>query len=131
MPNLRIKYLSFFFGLITILSFFNVIYSYYLNLYLNLNTYYVSFISSLLIALLFFKFEKQTKKISVFDKIYYNYYNTQKIDRNRTGFEVGGFITKKLFVQLYYVLQKQKSVSNSHNWKDTNVFGLDFSLKFK
>jgi trk system potassium uptake protein len=69
MPNLRIKYLSFFFGLITILSFFNVIYSYYLNLYLNLNTYYVSFISSLLIALLFFKFEKQTKKISVFDKI--------------------------------------------------------------
>jgi hypothetical protein len=70
-------------------------------------------------------------KFSVFDKIYYNYYNTQKIDRNRTGFEVGGFITKKLFVQLYYVLQKQKSISNSHHWQDTNVFGLDFSLKFK
>ena len=69
MFNLRIKYLSFFFGLISVLSFFNVIYSYYLNLYLNLNTYYISLITSLIIAMLFFKFEKQNKKISIFDKI--------------------------------------------------------------
>ena len=69
MFNLRIRYLSFFFGLISILSFFNVVYSYYLNLYLNLNTYYISLISSLLIGLLFYKFERQNKKISVFDKI--------------------------------------------------------------
>ena len=55
MFNLRIKYLSFFFGLITILSFFNVIYSYYLNLYLNLNTYYISLFLSLFIALIFSK----------------------------------------------------------------------------
>ncbi len=69
MFNLRIRYLSFFFGLIAILSFFNVVYSYYLNLYLNLNTYYSSLISSLLIALVFYKFEKKKIKISIFDKI--------------------------------------------------------------
>ena len=69
MFSLRIRYLSFFFGLISILSFFNVVYSYYLNLYLNLNTYYLSFFSSLIIALLFFKLERLKIKISIFDKI--------------------------------------------------------------
>ena len=69
MFNLRIKYLSFFFFLISILSFFNVIYSYYLNLYLNLNTYYISLISSLVIALIFYKSEKKNIKFSIFDKI--------------------------------------------------------------
>ena len=69
MFNLRIRYLSFFFGLITILSFLNVVYSYYLNLYLNLNTYYISLIASLIIALLFYKFELKKIKISIFDKI--------------------------------------------------------------
>ena len=69
MFNLRIKYLSFFFGLISILSFFNVVYSHYLNLYLNLNTYYLSLISSLLIGLLFYKFETKKIKTSIFDKI--------------------------------------------------------------
>ena len=69
MHNLRIRYLSFFFGLIAILSFFNVVYSYYLNLYLNLNTYYSSLISSSLIALALYKFEKKKTKISIFDKI--------------------------------------------------------------
>jgi trk system potassium uptake protein len=69
MFGLRIKYLSFFFGLICIFSFFNVIYSYYLNLYLNLNTYYISFIVSLLIFILFFKFERIQLKTTIFDKI--------------------------------------------------------------
>ena len=69
MFNLRIKYLSFFFFLISILSFFNVIYSYYLNLYLNLNTYYISLISSLIIAFIFYKIEKKNIKTSIFDKI--------------------------------------------------------------
>ena len=69
MLKLRVRYLSFFFGLIAILSFFNVVYSYYLNLYLNLNTYYSSFISSLLIVLLFYNFENKNTKISIFDKI--------------------------------------------------------------
>jgi trk system potassium uptake protein len=69
MFGLRIKYLSFFFVLISILSFFNVIYSYYLNLYLNLNTYYISLTSSLIIAILFNNFEKIEKKSSIFEKI--------------------------------------------------------------
>ena len=69
MFGLRIKYLSFFFGLISILSFFNVIYSYYFNLYLNLNTYYISLISSFIIALLFYKFENVKNKSTIFEKI--------------------------------------------------------------
>ena len=69
MFGLRIRYLSFFFGLISILSFFNVIYSYYLNLYLNLNTYYISFFSSLIIAFLFYILEEVKEKISIFEKI--------------------------------------------------------------
>jgi len=69
MFGLQIRYLSFFFALITVLSFFNIIYSYYLNLYLNLNTYYFSFILSLIIAILFYKIKVPEVKISVFKKI--------------------------------------------------------------
>ncbi len=69
MLSLRVKYLSFFCGLISVFSLLNVIYSYYLNLYLNLNTYYISFFVSLLIGLLFYQFEKTKIKISIFEKI--------------------------------------------------------------
>ncbi len=69
MFSLQIRYLSFFFGLISILSFFNIIYSYYLNLYLNLNTYYYSLIVSFIISVIFYKLKIQSKKISIFDKI--------------------------------------------------------------
>ena len=69
MIKLQLKYLSFFFGLISILSFFNIIYSYYFNLYLNLNTYYFSLIISLLLSILFFKLKANEKKQSIFDKI--------------------------------------------------------------
>ena len=69
MSGLQIRYLSFFFGLISILSFFNIIYSYYLNLYLNLNTYYYSLFVSLTISILFYKIKVPKKKILIFDKI--------------------------------------------------------------
>ena len=69
MFGIQIRYLSFFFGLISILSFFNIIYSYYLNLYLNLNTYYYSLIISLLISIIFYNIKIYKKKISIFDKI--------------------------------------------------------------
>ena len=69
MFRLQIKYLSFFFILVSILSFFNIIYSYYLNLYLNLDTYYLSFFVSLIISILFYKLKLPDKKISIFDKI--------------------------------------------------------------
>ena len=69
MLQLRVKYLSFFFGLISILSFFNIIYSYYFNLYLNLNTYYLTLISSSLIAILFYNIKTKETKPTIFDKI--------------------------------------------------------------
>jgi trk system potassium uptake protein TrkH len=69
MSIFRVKYLSFFFVLISILSFFNIIYSYYFNLYLNLNTYYLSLILSLIIAFLFYKIKSDENKPSIFDKI--------------------------------------------------------------
>ncbi len=69
MFRLQLKYLSFFFILVTVLSFFNIVYSYYLNLYLNLDTYYLSFFVSLIISLLFYKLKLSDKKFSIFDKI--------------------------------------------------------------
>ena len=69
MFGLQIRYLSFFFAIITVLSFFNIIYSYYLNLYLNLNTYYYSFSVSLILAILFYKIRVPEKKINIFKKI--------------------------------------------------------------
>ena len=69
MLKLQIKYLSFFFGLISLLSFFNIIYSYYLNLYLNLDTYYYSLVVSLIISLIFYNLKIDHQKLSIFDKI--------------------------------------------------------------
>jgi trk system potassium uptake protein TrkH len=69
MSLFRVKYLSFFFLLVSIFSFLNIIYSYYLNLYLNLNTYYLSLFPSLLIALIFYKIKETAKKPSIFEKI--------------------------------------------------------------
>jgi len=69
MPILRVKYLSFFFLLISVFSFLNIIYSYYFNLYLNLNTYYFSLVISGLISFLFYKIDTSEKKPTIFEKI--------------------------------------------------------------
>ncbi len=69
MFGLQIRYLSFFFGLISVLSFFNIIYSFYLNLYLNLDTYYLSLIVSLVLSILFYKFQSTDIKINIYNKI--------------------------------------------------------------
>ena len=69
MSLFRVKYLSFFFLLVAIFSFLNIIYSYYFNLYLNLNTYYLSLFSSLFIALIFYKVKEIEKKPTIFEKI--------------------------------------------------------------
>ncbi len=69
MIGLQVRYLSFFFTVITLLSFFNIIYSYYLNLYLNLHTYYYSFVLSLIISIIFFKIKIPNNKPSIFEKI--------------------------------------------------------------
>ena len=69
MFGLQVKYLSIFFGLISVLSFFNIIYSFYLNLYLNLDTYYISLILSLILAVIFYKINIYEKKPNIFEKI--------------------------------------------------------------
>ena len=55
--------------MVSIFSFFNIIYSYYFNLYLNLNTYYFSLISSSIIAIIFYKIRANENKPSIFEKI--------------------------------------------------------------
>ena len=69
MFGLQIRYLSFFFSIISILSFFNIIYSYYFNLYLNLGTYFYTLILSFLLFLIFYIFGEKIKRPSIFDKI--------------------------------------------------------------
>ena len=69
MLKLQIKYLSFFFGIVSILSFFNILYSYYFNLYLNLDTYYLTLLTSFIVFIIFFKFGKYNFKSNIFQKI--------------------------------------------------------------
>ncbi len=66
---IQFRYLSFFFGIISILSFFNIIYSYYLNLYLNLDTYYYCLFVSFIISLIFYKIRRSEKKPNIYHKI--------------------------------------------------------------
>jgi len=70
MNYIKLIYLSVFFGIISILSFFNIVYSYYLNLYLNLDTYVYTFVVSILLTLLFyFSKSNESKKITIYEKI--------------------------------------------------------------
>ncbi len=56
-------------GIISILSFFNIIYSYYFNLYLNLSSYVFSLFVSLFLGLLFYFANSNQQKITIYDKI--------------------------------------------------------------
>src|SRR5210317_1467891 len=58
MSLFRVKYLSFFFILVSIFSFLNIIYSYYFSLF-----------SSLVIGLLFYRLKEIAKKPTIFEKI--------------------------------------------------------------
>jgi trk system potassium uptake protein len=70
MKYFKLIYLSGFCGVISVLSFFNIIYSYYLNLYLNLSTYVITFFASLLLMLIFYFFKNNSeKKITIYEKI--------------------------------------------------------------
>jgi trk system potassium uptake protein TrkH len=69
MSLFRVKYLSFFFLLVSVFSFFNIIYSYYFNLYLNLNTYYFSLILSTIIGIVFYKIKENNSKPTIFEKL--------------------------------------------------------------
>ena len=62
-------YLSFFSIIISVLSFFNIIYSYYFNLYLNLNCYIYSLLISLFLGFSFVFIKKDNSKVSIYQKI--------------------------------------------------------------
>jgi trk system potassium uptake protein len=69
MNYFKLIYLSIFCGIISILSFFNIIYSYYFNLYLNLNSYVYSLIISTSLGLFFYFSNNDQKKITIYEKI--------------------------------------------------------------
>jgi len=70
MNFIKLIYLSVFCGVISILSFFNIIYSYYLNLYLNLNTYVYTFVLSFFLSIVFYLIKKKNEdKITIYVKI--------------------------------------------------------------
>ncbi len=57
-------------GIISILSFFNIVYSYYLNLYLNLNTYIYTFLISFFLMIIFYLIKNNDeKKTTIYEKI--------------------------------------------------------------
>ena len=70
MNYIKLIYLSVFCGIVSILSFFNIVYSYYLNLYLNLNTYVYTFLLSIVLAIIFYiSKNKDEKKTTIYEKI--------------------------------------------------------------
>ena len=70
MKYIKLIYLSVFCGIISILSFFNIVYSYYLNLYLNLNTYIYTFLISIFFASIFYLSKNYDhKKTTIYEKI--------------------------------------------------------------
>ena len=69
MNRFILNYLGVFFILLSILSFFNIIYSYYFNLYLNINNYFYTFLISGVIGLSSLIIKKSTFKINIYSKI--------------------------------------------------------------
>ena len=69
MSRFSLNYLGIFFILISGLSFFNIIYSYYFNLYLNIDNYFFTLLISLIIGVVFLVKKKEEKKISIYEKI--------------------------------------------------------------
>jgi len=70
MNYIKFIHLSVFCAIITLLAFFNIVYSYYLNLYLNLNTYVYTFLVSIFLTVLFYiSKNNDEKKITIYEKI--------------------------------------------------------------
>ena len=69
MSRFTLIYLSCFFLLISILSFVNILYSYYFNLYLNVDTYIYTLVISLILTLVPLIKKKDDKKVSIYEKI--------------------------------------------------------------
>ena len=70
MKYFKLIYLSVFCAIISILAFFNIVYSYYLNLQLNLNTYIYTFQISFILTIIFYLIKnKNEKKTTIYQKI--------------------------------------------------------------
>ena len=69
MYQFNIYYLRFFTTIISILCFFNILYSYYFNLYLNIDAYFYTLLISLTPLLSFFIKSSDVKKVSIYYKI--------------------------------------------------------------
>ena len=69
MSRFSLIYICVFSFSISILSFFNIIYSNYFNLYLNIDSYIYSLIISFLFGLVFFLKKKEEFKITIYEKI--------------------------------------------------------------
>jgi len=70
MNRFILNYLGVFFILLSVLSFFNIIYSYYFNLYLNIDTYFFTFLISSIIGGISFIKKKIEIKITIYSKIF-------------------------------------------------------------
>ena len=69
MNKFILNYLGVFFILLSVLSFFNIIYSYYFNLYLNIDAYFYTFLISIIIGASSFIRNKIEIKITIYSKI--------------------------------------------------------------
>ena len=69
MQIFSLLYLGFFFLLISLLSFLNIVYSYYFNLYLNVHSYVPSLLISLFFGLILIFFKKKGIKQNLYNKI--------------------------------------------------------------
>ncbi len=70
MNKFILNYLGVFFILLSILSFFNITYSYYFNLYLNIDTYFFTFLISMIIGLISIIKRKIDFKVTIYSKIF-------------------------------------------------------------
>ena len=70
MNRFILNYLGIFFILLSVLSFFNIIYSYYFNLYLNIDTYFYTFLISGIIGGFSIIKKKSEFKITIYTKIF-------------------------------------------------------------
>ena len=69
MSKLLTNYLGFFSVLISVLSLVNIIYCYYFNIYLNIDTYIYTLLTSLSLGFVLLYFKKKVTKITIFHKI--------------------------------------------------------------
>ena len=69
MYKFNIYYLRFFTTIISVLCFFNILYSYYFNLYLNIDAYFYTLLISLIPLLSFLIKSSDIKKVSIYYKI--------------------------------------------------------------